>query len=156
MKLIHCRSVCATCLMRPPRHSSLAVVRCPACSSVRPQVVWRRKYRCLASVCSRSARSLVAIWSGAVWSGVAMVSAFGRCRHGQRYGPPLTVLTALSVQRPCTIWVVVDAAPKLECGAHGDGRQLMGWIKALAIGVAIVLVFSVVSAILHLLYLAIL
>ncbi len=32
----------------------------------------------------------------------------------------------------------------------------MGWIKALAIGVAIVLVFSVVSAILHLLYLAIL
>ena len=29
----------ATCLIRPPRHNPLAVVRCAACSSVRPRVV---------------------------------------------------------------------------------------------------------------------
>ena len=31
----------------------------------------------------------------------------------------------------------------------------MGWIKALAIGVAVILVFSVISAFMHLFYLAI-
>jgi hypothetical protein len=39
MKVIHPRSVAATCLIRPPRHSSLAVLRLAACSSVRPRTV---------------------------------------------------------------------------------------------------------------------
>ena len=51
------RSTSVTCLTRPPRVSSLAVVRRPACSSVRSRVVKRRKCRLEASAASRSARS---------------------------------------------------------------------------------------------------
>ncbi|CAM5700172.1 hypothetical protein SALBM311S_02532 [Streptomyces alboniger] len=59
MKSAQFRSTDVTCLIRPPRHSSLAVVRCPACSSVRSRVVKRRKRRLWARASSRSVRSSV-------------------------------------------------------------------------------------------------
>ena len=52
--------------MRPPRVSSLPVVRFAACSSVRPRTVKRRKPRCFASVSSRSLRSCAMIFSDVV------------------------------------------------------------------------------------------
>jgi len=63
MKSTHCRSPTVTCLISPPRHSSLAVGRCAACSSVRSRTVYRKKFRCLAKVSSRSARSPVRLCS---------------------------------------------------------------------------------------------
>src|SRR5215472_5715979 len=75
MNSVHCRSVAATCLISPPRHNSLTVVRCAACSSVSPRVVSLRKWRCLASEASRSARSPVrACVLPAIW--VSLVLAF--------------------------------------------------------------------------------
>ncbi len=59
MNRIQRRSVSVTCLMMPPTDSSLAVLRCAACSSVRSRAVNRRKWRCFASAASRSARSPV-------------------------------------------------------------------------------------------------
>ena len=47
----------ATCLMIPPRHSSLTVGVIRACSSVRPPTVTRRNSRCLARESWRSRRS---------------------------------------------------------------------------------------------------
>ncbi len=47
MNRAHRRSVIDTCLIRPPRHNSLAVGRTASCSSVNPRTVCRRKYRCL-------------------------------------------------------------------------------------------------------------
>ena len=61
MKFTQPCSAAVTCLIRPPRHSSLTVVRCRACSSVRPLAVKRRKWRFLARAASRSARSLSAV-----------------------------------------------------------------------------------------------
>src|SRR5580693_3403390 len=61
MKPAQFRSTAVTCLIRPPRVSSLAVVRCRACSSVRSRVVNRRKCLALASVASTSARSPVRV-----------------------------------------------------------------------------------------------
>src|SRR5260370_22879959 len=45
--------------------------------------------------------------------------------------------------------------PHRRAGGRCEGRCTMGWIKALAIGVAVVIVFSMISVILHLAYLAI-
>ena len=51
------RSTSVTCLINPPRVSSLTVVRARACSSVRSLLVYRRNCRCWASIASRSLRS---------------------------------------------------------------------------------------------------
>ncbi len=59
MKRAHSFSVLATCLIRPPRVSSLIVERVRACSSDRPWTVTRNSPRCLWSTSRRSARSPV-------------------------------------------------------------------------------------------------
>jgi hypothetical protein len=58
MKLIHCRSVRATCLMRPPRHGPLAVEPCGLLVGEVANGV-AQKNLCLASICTNSADSLV-------------------------------------------------------------------------------------------------
>src|SRR5690606_20283891 len=76
-KAAHFRSIWVTCLISPPRVSSLAVVRVAACSSVSSRTVHRRTQRALASPSSRSARSPVAagaaVPAGAVVVGVVPV-----------------------------------------------------------------------------------
>src|SRR5215469_760081 len=61
MNLAQFRSTAVTCLIRPPRVSSLTVVRCRACSSVRSRVVNRSQCLALPSITSRSARSPVRV-----------------------------------------------------------------------------------------------
>ena len=61
MKSTQPDSVEATCLISPPRVSSLAVGDSRACSSVRPSTVCRRKKRCARRVSRMSARSPVAL-----------------------------------------------------------------------------------------------
>ncbi|CAM5662987.1 hypothetical protein SAURM35S_07366 [Streptomyces aurantiogriseus] len=95
MKSTQFRSTDVTCLIRPPRHNALAVVRCPTCSSVRSRVVKRRKYRCLASASSRSARSPVAAGATVVdsWGDVVSLMVFSEFREWCSAGFPRSSTT---------------------------------------------------------------
>src|ERR1035437_5166175 len=111
MKFTQPCSAAVTCLIRPPRHSSLTVVRCLAWSSVRPRVVKRRKSRFLARVASRSARSAsakdAAAWRPAARSPVigvlvVMFWAFRGCGAGFRSRSKPTLRAIAAIDRKST------------------------------------------------------
>src|SRR5260370_33869445 len=79
-----------------------------------------------------------------------------RRRHSAGRGRGASCLTrGRTAHRWSLVTICAVPTPHRRAGGRCEGRCTMGWIKALAIGGAVVIGFSMISVILHLAYLAI-
>src|SRR5260370_38398152 len=76
-----------------------------------------------------------------------------RRRHSAGRGRGASCLTrGRTAHRWSRVTICAVPTPHRRAGGRWEGRCTMGWIKALAIGVAGVIGFSMISVILHLAY----